>query len=132
MNRVLQRIRLPEPTVRVDGGRVPAYTELACDGVYRLTLSTALPALGVELHSSYLGYPGAHAVLAANLGLAPDAGPLSWSTAHRGAELPVGEARRSCLYDHVLELLELLSEEGTARGVTVELADEALELVDVA
>ena len=108
MNRVLQRIRLPELTVRVDGARVPAYTELAYDGVYRLRLSTSLPALGVELHSSYLAYPGAHAVLAANLGLAPDVGPLTWSTAHRGAELPVGEARRSCLYDHVLEALELV------------------------
>ena len=125
----MERIRLPALAVRVDGARVPAYTELAYAGAYQLTLSTALPALGVELHSSYLGHPDADEALATHLGLAPDTDPLTWSKPHRGAELPVAEARRRCLYDHVLELQQLL---GDAGEVSVELADEALELVDAA
>ena len=50
---------------------------------------------------------------------------------HLAGELPVSAERRRCLYDHVLCLQELL---GAATGgeVTVELADAALELVDVA
>lgn len=65
-------------------------------------------------------------------GLAPESEPLTWSSAHRGAELPVGEARRRCLYDHALELQQLLTADESARTVTVELADEALEALDVA
>jgi len=125
----VERIRLPELAVRVDGARVPAYTELAYAGAYQLTLSTALPALAVELHSSYLGHPDADEALASHLGLAPNHDPLTWSTTHRGTELPIADARRRCLYDHVLELQELL---GAGGDVTVELSDEALELVDIA
>ena len=64
-------------------------------------------------------------------GLSPDADPITWSTPHRGTELPVGEACRRCLYDHALELQQLLGEHSGAE-VTVELPDEALELVDTA
>ena len=124
-------IRLPALCVRLDGARIPAYTELAYAGAYQLTLSTALPALGVELHSSYLGHPDADETLASHLGLSPDADPITWSTPHRGTEMPVGEARRRCLYDHALELQELLTDD-SARAVAVDLADEALELIDVA
>ena len=127
----VERIRLPELSVRLDGARVPAYTELVYAGAYQLTLSTALPAIGVELHSSYLGHPGAAEALASHLSLAPASDPFTWSTAHRGAELPVADARRRCLYDHALELQQLLCEH-TAGEVTVELPDEALELVDAA
>ena len=128
----MQRIRLPALTVRVDGARVPAYTALAYAGAYQLTLSSALPALGTELHSSYLGHRDAQEALVSHLALAPGADPVTWSAAHRGAELPVGEARRRCLYDHALELQQLLGDNDGGREVTVELADEALELLDVA
>ena len=127
----VKRVRLPELSVRLDGARVPAYTELVYAGAYQLTLSTALPAIGVELHSSYLGHPDAAEALASHLSLAPESDPFTWSTAHRGAELPVADARRRCLYDHALELQQLLGEH-SAGEVTVELPDEALELVDAA
>ena len=125
------RPQLPDPTVRLNGARVPAYTELTYAGAYQLTLSTALPALGIELHSSYLGHPDAAEALASHLSLAPDSDPFTWSSAHRGAELPVADARRRCLYDHALELQQLLGEH-SGGAVTVELPDEALELVDAA
>jgi hypothetical protein len=127
----VERIRLPELSVRLDGARVPAYTELVYAGAYQLTLSSALPAIGVELHSSYLGHPDAAEALASHLCLAPDSDPFTWSTAHRGAELPVADARRRCLYDHALCLQQQLSEHSGAE-VTVELPDEALALVDAA
>ena len=127
----VERIRLPELSVRLDGARVPAYTELVYAGAYQLTLSTALPAIGVELHSSYLGHPDAPEALASHLCLAPDSDPSTWSTAHRGAELPVADARRRCLYDHALELHQLLCEH-SGREVMVVLPDEALALVDAA
>ena len=128
----MERIPLPDLAVHLDGARIPAHTLLAYAGAYQLTLSTALPALGVELHSSYLGHPRADEALASHLALAPDTDPRTWSSTHRGTELPVGEARRRCLYDHALELQELLAGHESAREATVELADTALELLDIA
>ena len=125
------RTQLPDPTVRLNGARVSAYTELTYAGAYQLTLSTALPALGIELHSSYLGHPDAGQSIASHLQLGPDLNPHTWAETHPAGELPVSAARRRCLYDHVLELQELLTAAADDE-ITVELADEALELVDVA
>ena len=127
----MQSTRLPDPIVELDGRRVWASTELAYAGAYQLTLSTALPALGVELHSSYLGHPGAHESITSHLQLAPDLTPQTWVEHHAAADLPVSAARRRCLYDHLLELQQLLAET-SAGEVTVELTDAALELVDAA
>ncbi len=127
----VERIRLPDLAVSVAGARVPAHTLLTYAGAHQMTLSTALPALGVELHSSYLGHPDAPESVASHLQLGPNLTPRTWFETRAGAGLPVSETRRRCLYDHALELQELL---GCASGghVTVELADHALELVDVA
>lgn len=127
----VERIRLPELSVRLDGARVPAYTELVYAGAYQLTLSTALPALGIELDSSYLGHPDAGESIASHLQLGPGLSPQTWVETHAATELPVSAERRRCLLDHVLVLQQLI---GSATGgeVTVELQDDALELVDVA
>jgi hypothetical protein len=45
--------------------------------------------------------------------------------------MPVREARRLCLYDHLAALRELLDEH-TNRSIRVEIADQALDRVDVA
>ena len=127
----VERTRLPDPTVQLNGARISAYTELTYAGAHQLTLSTALPALGVELHSSYLGHADANESIAAHLALAPEVSPHTWLETHAAAELPVSVSRRHCLYDHVLVLQQLLAHEGET-GVSVELADDALELVDVA
>ena len=120
-----------EPSVRVDGARVPAYTQLTYAGAHRLTLVTALPALGIELDSSYLGHSDAGESIASHLQLGPDLSPQTWVETHPARELPVSAERRRCLLDHVLCLQQLL-ESATGGEVTVELADDALELVDVA
>ena len=122
---------LPAPIVRIDGARVRAYTELTYAGAHQLTLSTALPALGIELDSSYLGHPDAGESIASHLQLGPGLSPQTWVECHAAAALPVSHARRRCLYDHLLELQQLLCATG-AGEVSVELADEALQVVDIA
>ncbi len=84
-----------------------------------------------ELQSSYLGHPDADESIASHLQLGPDLSPRTWAETHPADRLPVSEARSRCLYDHLFELQQLL---GYASGgeITVELADQALELIDTA
>ncbi len=100
---------LPAPIVRVGGARLSAYSELTYAGAHQLTLSTALPALGIELDSSYLGHPDAGESIASHLQLGPGLSPQTWVERHSAYELPVSAARRRCLYDHLLELQQLLA-----------------------
>ena len=115
--------------MRIDGRRVRATTLLRYAGAYQLTLSTAVPALGVELHSSYLGHPHGEAAIS-HLALTPDGEPATACELLPSGELPVAEDRRRCLYDHLAELQQHVSQTGAL--VQVELADQALELIDVA
>jgi hypothetical protein len=128
---VVDRVRLPALLVHVAHARVPAHTFLTYAGAHQLTLCTALPSLGLELHSSYLGHPDAPETIASHLQLAPDQTPLAWAESHFAGALPVAHDRRRCLYDHALELQRLV---GDTRGgeIRVELPDAALELVDTA
>lgn len=50
---------------------------LAYAGAYQLTLSSTLAALGVELHSSYLGHPAAPSTTVAHLLLWPAVAPCT-------------------------------------------------------
>ena len=127
----MERTTLPKLTIRVDGSRVSASTEFSYAGAHQPTLSTALPSLGIELQSCYLGHPGAGESIASHLQLGPDLSPQTWVELHDAHELPVSAARRRCLYDHVLQLQELLGGVSGAQ-VSVEVADDALERVDVA
>ncbi len=125
---VVDRVRLPALLVRVDRRRIPAHTFLTYAGAHQLTLSTSL---ALELHSSYLGHPDAPETIASHLQLAPDQTPLAWAEPHPAGELPVAHDCRRCLYDHAVELQQLLGE--TYGGeIRVELPDAALELVDTA
>jgi hypothetical protein len=89
-----------------------------------------LPELAAELHSSYLGHPDGHTAVA-HLRLRPDEPPLTANSERPGVELPVREARRLCLYDHLAELRQLVTD-ATGLPAGVEVPDAALDLVDVA
>ena len=89
-----------------------------------------MPELAAELHSSYLGHPDGNTAVA-HLQLRPGAPPLTIASERAGAHLPVREARRLCLYDHLAALRELVAE-ATGEQASVEVADQALDLVDVA
>jgi hypothetical protein len=126
----VDHVRLPDPRLAVDGRPLACTTTLAYAGAYQLTIWTIVPELAVELHSSYLGHPDGKTA-AAHLQLQPGSPPLTVASEQAGAELPVREARRLCLYDHLAMLRQFVSG-ATGQTVAVDVADRALELVDVA
>jgi hypothetical protein len=117
-------------SIELDGRPVRCQTLLADAGPYTLALSTTLAEHGISLHSTYLGHPDADETQAAQLLLAPGRAD---SAAHAvdAASLPVAHRRRLCLYDHLAVLRELVSD-ATGNEVSVHVAEQALELVDVA
>jgi hypothetical protein len=126
----VESVPLPDPRLAVDGRPVACTSRLAYGGAYQLTIWTIVPALALELHSSYLGHPDGDTAVS-HLQLRPGERPLTITGHHPGRCLPVREARRLCLYDHLAQLRELVAEH-TSEPVGVEIADRALERVDVA
>ena len=104
-------------------------TPLGYASAYQLTLSSTLPGLGVELHSCYLGHPAADRTAAAHLQLSPRDAPRVRLVEHEPSALPVRDARRRCLLDHLAELRALVAA-ATGREVRVDVDDAALERVD--
>jgi len=123
--------RLSDPEIGLNGRRLRASSYLAYAGACQLTLSTIVVELALELHSSYLGHPEAPESYATHLELAPGQGPEAWPEAHFGEQMPVAEERQRCLLDHLVKLRELLVRQ-TEGQVTIELADTAVEFVDLA
>jgi hypothetical protein len=126
----VDHVRLPDPHLAVAGRPVGCSTRLAYGGAYQLTIWTIVPELVAELHSSYLGHPDGTTAIA-HLQLRPREPPVTLAGEQGGAELPVREGRRLCLYDHLTVLRQLVAET-TGLAATVEVADQTLELVDVA
>jgi hypothetical protein len=126
----VERISLPAPGLTVDGRPLGCTTSLAYAGAYQLSLSTVVPELAVELHSSYLGHPDGETAVS-HLQLRPAEPPATVADLQPGPSLPVREARRLCLYDHLAVLRELVADEADAQ-VSVEVAERALDLVDFA
>ena len=128
---VVKRARLPDPELLVDGEPVRCRLSYQWAGALQLTLCSVCPDLGVELHSSYLGHPDAEVSTIAAVRLRPGVRPEVTSELRDAATLPVREARRRCLLDHLAELRDLVAEASESE-VSIEFADEAAELVDVA
>jgi hypothetical protein len=128
--RRVEHLRLPDPNLVVDGRGLECNGWLAYAGAYQLTIWTIVPELALELHSSYLGHPGGDTAVS-HLQLRPGEAPLTVSDQRPGGALPVREARRLCLYDHLAALRDLVAEH-TGGLVSVEITDQALERVDVA
>lgn len=99
--------RTPIPIkIAIDGTEVRSQTRVADGGPYALTLSSVLPDHATELHSTYLGHPGAPTRVA-HLLLAP--GIIESEAVEREeASIPVMVARRRCLYDHLQQLQDSL------------------------
>ena len=77
------------------------------------------------------GHPDAEVSTIATVRLRPGVRPEVTSELRDAATLPVREARRRCLLDHLAELRDLVAEASESE-VSIEFADEAAELVDVA
>jgi hypothetical protein len=127
----MDRSRLPDPDIRVDGAPMRVACYLAYAGAYQLTLMTTVLDVAVELHSSYLGHPDGAESVATHLALEPGAAPRTWTERHLATELPVADERQRCLYDHLAELAELVASH-TGGEVTIDVADAAIETVDAA
>ena len=126
----MERLRLPDPRLVVDGRCVECKSWLGYAGAYQLTLWTIVPELATELHSSYLGHPDGQTAIT-HLQLQPGERPAIATEQRAGGQLPVREASRLCLYDHLVALRQLIADNTGAR-VSVDIADQALQLVDVA
>jgi hypothetical protein len=125
----VEQLSLPAPQLAADGRAIECKSWLAYAGGYQLTLWTIVPELALELHSSYLGHPDGETAIA-HLQLQPGDSPAIVSEQRPGLDLPVRDARRLCLYDH-LEVLRRRVADHTGAVVGVEVADQALELVDL-
>ncbi len=124
----MDRARLADPELRIDGRRVAVACYLAYAGAYQLTLISVITDLALELHSSYLGHPDAAQTVAAHLELKPAAAPETSTELHFAGELAVADDRQRCLYDHLALLAELVRRH-TAAEVTVDVADAAMFLI---
>ena len=120
---------LPSADIQVAGRGLPSETLFAYAGAFQLTLSTALPDEGVQLHSSYLGHESAEHTSASHLVIAPGRRPHLWTVEHDPADLPVMYARRHCLLDHLAVLADELRQRTNAE-VLVDVAAHALEQID--
>jgi len=126
----VEHLRLPDPRLAVADCPLACTTRLAYAGAYQLTIWTIVPELATELHSSYLGHPDGKTAVA-HIRLQPAGPPVSTSELRPGYEVPVRETRRVCLYDHLAVLRELVGD-ATGKDATVDIADQALALVDIA
>ena len=114
--------------VCLDGAPVAASTQLGTTGAYVVELSTVLPGLPADLHSTYTGHPHAETRVV-HLLLGP-----AWHIPHSEVVtppadvLPVLWARSRCLLDHAQRLQEHLEDLGhTAR---IDISDAALADLD--
>jgi hypothetical protein len=136
--RGVQRRELPAPEVTIDGVAEQASTQLGYAGAYSVTLSTTLPARGLELHSTYLGHERT-ATLAGHLVLAPrrrrvrhllhDPGALP--VAGAAGDQPGARGRGALLLDHLAELRTQVSEVTGAEDVRVDVDDAALRALEL-
>jgi hypothetical protein len=110
----------------LDGQLERSETRAASAGAYVLVLSSVLADRAVELHSVYLGHPGA-STRVSHLLLAPGVSE-SDACEHTADSLPVITARRRCLYDHLQRLQEFLAQLGYTAQLP--LADDALIAVE--
>jgi hypothetical protein len=125
----VERLSLPSAEIRIADRVVPSETLFAYAGAFQLTLSTALPDEGVQLHSSYLGHESADHASASHLLVAPGGRPRVWAVEHDPANLWVMYARRHCLLDHLAVLADELRQH-TDHEVVLDIAPHALEQID--
>jgi hypothetical protein len=125
----VERLILPAADIRISGRVVASETLFGYAGAFQLTLSTALPNAGVQLHSSYLGHESAERSSAPHLLIAPAGRPRLWTVEHDPANLPVMYARRHCLLDHLGVLADQLRQL-TRLSVRLDVPPDALDRID--
>lgn len=108
--------------IEVDGREARSETVYTQAGAYALTVITTLPTpeLAVELHSTYVGHPGA-LTHATHLRLGPAGHPPQIDTAeHAEHDICLVFTPRNAVYDHAHRLVELLEELGHQAAVHIQ------------
>ncbi len=108
--------------LELDGREVESETVYAQAGAYALTIITTLPRpdLPVELHSTYVGHPGA-VTQTTHLRLGPEARAPRLATAeHTDDDICLVFTPRNAVYDHAHEVVEFLSDLGHRAAVHVD------------
>ena len=113
----------PTPEIRIDGRQVASETLVAVVGAHLVAVSTTLPDVPAQLHSTYVAHPQVDTQIA-ELRLVPHAGRESLTRSSSALALPVAFDPQRALYDHLQRLQDMLS---GALG-----ADVAIDLSDAA
>src|SRR3954463_16119527 len=98
----------PTPEVRVDGRAVASETLISIVGAHLVAISTTLPDLPEQLHSTYVAHPQVDTQIA-ELRLVPHAGRESPRRFSSALALPVAFDPQRALYDHLQRLQDMLS-----------------------
>jgi hypothetical protein len=113
--------RLLSVDLVLDNRATASETRYAEVGAYVLVLSSCVPDLGLELHSTYVGHPGVETrVTHLTLGGGGPRRAANEAVARPDGELPVVFARRRCLFDHLQRLQDLLAGIGHQAGIEID------------
>jgi hypothetical protein len=92
--------------IAINGEPVRSSTLATSIGAYILAIETVLPDQAIDLHSIYTGHANTK-TQATHLILTPELHEAT-TVEHDHDQLPVMHSRRSCLYDHLHQLQDLL------------------------
>src|SRR3954454_24077075 len=113
----------PTPALRVDGRAVASETLISIVGAHLVAVSTTLPDVPAQLHSTYLAHPQVDTQMA-ELRLIPPLGRESLTRSSSALALPVAFDPQRALYDHLQRLQDMLSG-ALGADVAVDLSEAA-------
>ncbi len=102
---------------------------LSYAGAYQLTLDSAAPEFGIELHSVYAGQRLAGFAATSHLAVVRGRAPRVYCAPADGADARVGTHRRDCLVHHLNQLSVLVAGE-TGGAVIIDITQGALDRMD--
>ncbi len=112
--------------IAIDGEPIRSSTLATSVGAYILAIETVLPDQAIDLHSVYTGHANTR-TQATHLILTPELREAT-TVEHDHDQLPVTHARRTCLYDHLHQLQDLLQSHGI--DVQVPIDDDAISAIE--
>lgn len=111
--------------IAIDGEPVRSSTLATSVGAYILAIETVLPDQAIDLHSVYTGHANTK-TQATHLILTPELREAT-TVEHDHDQIPVMHARRTCLYDHLHQLQDLLQ----SHGIDVQLPVDDDAIADI-
>jgi hypothetical protein len=125
----VERQALDPPRLRIDLRETPCRIVLSYAGAYQLTLDSAAPELGIELHSVYAGQRLAGFAATSHLAVVRGRAPRVYLAPTGTEDPPVGAHRRDCLLHHLDQFSMLVAGE-TGGAVIIDITQAALDRMD--